>query len=1286
MVAATELRATYNVSDLNWSPELPSRQFVLHTTDPSCVPVVVDTGASVNLTPFASDFVGPIQPPDLKSLQGLGSSSDVVGQGLVEWQIRDVFGNVKTIRTKAYLVPSAPVRLMSPQTYFREGEAGELRVDHLKAELTLHDGSVLTFPFAENMLPYMLPDWQPVVGVTLQDHSVLCDQPLIHMSVADETNQNLTSAQKELLKWHWKLGHGHFGWIQRLASTKNRRTILETKHSLSTAPLPYCAACSLAKLKRRTPPGTVGGEPPPEMQIRAGDLQPGDCISVDQYVSAVPGRLPNTEGKELPKDKYHGGTIFVDHASSYIFLVNQISLRAGETLQSKLAFERFAHNCGHKLKSFRADNMPFNSQEFKSDLVAKNQELTLSGVGAHHQNGVAERSIQTVTQWARAMLLHLALHWPEQSRLDLWPFALEHAVYLWNHMPKKDSLLAPVELFTGAVFDDYSHLQHSHVWGCPTYVLDPKLQDGKKIPKWDPRSRRGMFVGVSPSHSRTIGRIMNLRTGRVSPQYHVVYDDLFSTVPNAETGGVENNMPFNPDSWSKIVETGLEQYLDPVAEASSGTGTIPSLDREWLSDDELPLSPSPMPKAPEGEIEEVVQQRADVPTVPDNPPSFSEGDVSQPTPAPPDPDPAPPDPEPVSSRYWDAPLPAKRQSKPNPKNADLVDSQPAKLENNLPAKLETRKFKLKSLNDSVLMALDWSKNQVLQTASNYSKMMALFQLATDPFTNEIDGELHPCLLTSKASQADNPTYEEAMNGPHREGFFEAMKTELKTLIDMDCWEVVERLPTMNVLPSIWAFKLKRFPDGRVRKYKARFCAGGHRQIEGVDFFETFAPVVNWTTVRLLLILSQVLGLASQQVDYTAAFVHAPIEEEVYVQMPRGFAEPGKVLKLKRSLYGLKQSPRNFFNYLKGNLESCGFRNPSPDTDPCLFVSDKVVCVVYVDDTLLWSPKSEWIEEAVSQLTATGMTLEVEESVAGFLGVHIQRNQKDGSIKLTQTGLIKRIISALGIEHEPAVQTPATSIPLTKDLDGDPPDGSFNYASVIGMLGYLQANSRPDITFAVSAAARAAARFTHSPRRSHEEALKRIGRYLKGTLEEGLVLRPSETLNIDCYVDADFAGLWPHEDKSDPTCVKSRTGFAICVANCPVIWSSKLQGDIATSTMEAEYSALSSAMRELLPFRELLLSLAPSIGINTSHLSTFRTTVHEDNAGALSLAKLEPGRITPRSKHYAVKLHWFRSKLDPDGPHPIVIVKIATDLQRADIFTKGLSRVKFQAIRKQLCGW
>jgi hypothetical protein len=155
--------------------------------------------------------------------------------------------------------------------------------------------------------------------------------------------------------------------------------------------------------------------------------------------------------------------------------------------------------------------------------------------------------------------------------------------------------------------------------------------------------------------------------------------------------------------------------------------------------------------------------------------------------------------------------------------------------------------------------------------------------------------------------------------------------------------------------------------------------------------------------------------------------------------------------------------------------------------------------------------------------------------------------------------------------------------------------------------------------------------------------------LKGTIDEGLVLRTTENFDIDCNVDADFVGLWPHEDKLVPNCVKSRTGFAICVVNSPVIWCSKLQGDIAASPMEAEYSALS---RDLLPFRELLIALSPSITQNGRHSATFRTTVHEDNSGAWSLANLGPGRLTPRSKNYAVKLHWFRSTLISSGPHPI----------------------------------
>jgi len=249
-----------------------------------------------------------------------------------------------------------------------------------------------------------------------------------------------------------------------------------------------------------------------------------------------------------------------------------------------------------------------------------------------------------------------------------------------------------------------------------------------------------------------------------------------------------------------------------------------------------------------------------------------------------------------------------------------------------------------------------------------------------------------------------------------------------------------------------------------------------------------------------------------------------------------------------------------------------------------------------------------------------------------------------------------------------------------DADDDPPNALYSYASVVGMLQYLQAHSRPDLTYAVSQCAR----FVHNTKRSHEEALERIGQYLLGTMEDGLILRPTKELNVDVYVDADFAGLWPHEDKRDPTSVKSRTGFAICIANCPVIWASKLQTDIAMSTMEAEYNALSTAMKDVIPFLTLARALGKAVGWDgTEPLTTFQTSVWEDNSGALALAQMEPGRYTPRSKHYAVKYHWFRSHLKPNQ---VEVQKIETDFQRADIMTKGLTAAKFKDIRKLLCGW
>ena len=146
-------------------------------------------------------------------------------------------------------------------------------------------------------------------------------------------------------------------------------------------------------------------------------------------------------------------------------------------------FEQDCKQHGVHVQHYHADNGVFDTQEFMDEINRHKQTIDFSGVGAKHQNGVAERAIRSVTEWARAMLLHAALHWPEQARINTWPFAMNYAVYLYNNMPKQDLRIIPLELFTSTKLD-HAHLRRLHVWGCPAYVLDPKLQDGHKLPKW----------------------------------------------------------------------------------------------------------------------------------------------------------------------------------------------------------------------------------------------------------------------------------------------------------------------------------------------------------------------------------------------------------------------------------------------------------------------------------------------------------------------------------------------------------------------------------------------------------------------------------------------------------------------------------------------------------------------------------------------------------------------------------------------------------------------------------
>ena len=155
-------------------------------------------------------------------------------------------------------------------------------------------------------------------------------------------------------------------------------------------------------------------------------------------------------------------------------------------------------------------------------------------------------------------------------------------LHIWNHLPRGDTKLTPIEIFTGEKFANHDHLKRMHVWGCPVFVLDPKLQDGKKIPKWNPRTRRGLFLGVSPEHSSSVGRILNLRTGHMSPQFHTVFDDRFTTVPGGGGDGFLIDGVIPAKQWHRLLEFGSERLVDDLEPHE-----IPPLHNDWLTEREI---------------------------------------------------------------------------------------------------------------------------------------------------------------------------------------------------------------------------------------------------------------------------------------------------------------------------------------------------------------------------------------------------------------------------------------------------------------------------------------------------------------------------------------------------------------------------------------------------------------------------------------------------------------------------------------------------------------------------
>ena len=246
----------------------------------------------------------------------------------------------------------------------------------------------------------------------------------------------------------------------------------------------------------------------------------------------------------------------MDHASNYVHIVHQSSMSTHSTLQSKTEFEAVCRNYGVIPQAYISDNgSAFASKDFAKHLETFRQTLRFAGVGAHHHNSIAERNIRTIMSISRTMMLHSALHWPDVADSTLWPMAVTHAVYVWNHMPDPTTGLSPHDILSKTKWP-HKRFHDLHVWGCPTYVLDKSLADGKKIPKWRPRSTRAVFVGFSTSHASSVPLVLNLSTGAITPQYHVVFDDWFNTVSSTS----DDPPDFYSDEWMNMFKDSSFQY------------------------------------------------------------------------------------------------------------------------------------------------------------------------------------------------------------------------------------------------------------------------------------------------------------------------------------------------------------------------------------------------------------------------------------------------------------------------------------------------------------------------------------------------------------------------------------------------------------------------------------------------------------------------------------------------------------------------------------------------------
>jgi Reverse transcriptase (RNA-dependent DNA polymerase)/Pol polyprotein, beta-barrel domain len=996
--------------------------------------------------------------------------------------------------------------------------------------------------------------------------------------------------------WHTRLGH-------------QSRTVLVDMNRLYNLGIPkqqlaaldqcVCDACILAKGRR----ARIGSVAAPQY-VPAETM---DCIYFDLI-----GPVSVYDGRNKNRAPSLGGSLYAlpitEGASRSVRL--ELLKSKDEAAERIIATIKLWQNLtGKRLKRGHCDGAgEFINGELESFLASNGTALTYTTANTPAHNGVAERMGGVLMEIARAMLSAC------NASISLWGEALSYAAFIHNNTPQPSiQHRIPYDV----LFKRHYEPSKMRVFGCDAFIYLDESERGK----FQARFRPGVFVGYDVTQNGL--RVLNPDTRRVTVSRNV-----------------------------KLLESSFQQ----VAKIQ-GPRDLQVLDRLTLSFPELTQSYPPQPQShlepnmapatiPSSELDSPSVPTAAIPQPSETQHIATSSDASEEVVFDDDPEPAMPTEEPAPAPAVTA-LPLSKEAR-ELQNAqrDWFKSPPLQVPSRRPAGFNT-----------VTYSAGVAGVQVVESEPSVSSRGRVIKpVQPKRFLSFLENPEAAVLLSVLVSGAEPKNYKQASTGPDNRKWRAAMDEELASLERQGTWAVVPRPKDAKTITSKWVYKIKLDSNNQPVRYKARLVARGFEQTHGVDYDETFAPVVKLKSLKLILSLAAARDLEVKQVDFDTAFLNADLSHDVYMELPQGAKyPPGTVIKLRKSLYGLKQAGHDWHEVLRDLLLSLGYEQL--ECDKCVFIKRTadgriIVLPLYVDDTLaVYDKQDEQIWLADKATIAARYAIKDIGDCEWVLNMKLTRDRGARIITLSQEAYIKRVLETFQLDQCKPLAYPCIDADLfipPAGCDETPLDKreQTRYQSIVGSLLYAALTTRPDIAFAVNELGR----FNAQANRFHMLAARHVLRYLAGSADQGLVFRlhgSPQDIKPEIYTDSSWA--------NDLETRRSTSGMVVKFNGNVVSWSSRKQRTVAISSTEAEYMAASEATSEALWLRAWIKEV---FQVDVPVL------LYCDNQSALALAKNDT--FHQRTKHIDIRYHFIRERVH--WGH-VVLRFVPTENQEADILTK-----------------